>query len=166
MSGAVNIAIEFCRRTKSEYHTLSSLSVSGYLVPSGDVWRGVQVAGRVRSSPPITWYDIQANILPLPVIPSSRVYLARPQVQSAYACACKRCLQRRAPLGERRETVRKNDAVVCTYVQRDFFLVTRRFSTRIDIGRILAFRNSIRSAYTFFDSRIERLVICNSGLQT
>lgn len=60
---------------RDEYYTLSYRGVSGCLVPLG-TYR-VQVAGRGHPSPPITRSDIQANILPLPVIPSSRVCCKR-----------------------------------------------------------------------------------------
>jgi len=112
-----------------EYYTLSYRGVSGCLVPLGTYTR-VQVAGRGHPSPPITRSDIQANILPLPVIPSSRVCWKRKvhvrvHVNGAYSVV--------QPPGGRRESRGKTmPSCLYTYVVSPRHGMDR-FSTWISI---------------------------------
>lgn len=130
VSGAVNIMVEFYRRT-GEWIPYSILPrCIGVSRTPGDVYR-VQVAGRGHPSPPITRSDIQANILPLPVIPSSRVCCKRKvhvrvHVNGAYSVV--------QPPGGRRESCGKTmSSCLCILIRRDSFLIVGRISTRSSV---------------------------------
>lgn len=150
VSGAVNIAVEFYRRMRGEYHTLPS--VSGSLVPPG-MYRGCNWREGVPRSPPITRSDIQANILPLPVIPSSRVYSARSVRLLRVQSACTWCMWASWGFpGEPSGTMRKNDAVVPMYIAI-FFLSQTVFQWRSRSCWYVLVVSRLRIRFEFIQSR-------------
>lgn len=128
VSGAVNIMVEFYRRTGGWIPYPILPRCIGVSRTPGDVYR-VQVAGRGHPSPPITRSDIQANILPLPVIPSSHVCCKRKvhvrvHVNGAYSVV-------QPPRGCRES--RGKTMPSCLHIRRDPFLVVDCISTRSSV---------------------------------